>query len=148
MISTTFVKSLADCNAAAKAPRLKCLLNLMDYVKRPEQKIFLRQILPEVILCVKEINHKSREASFSLLNSMFRLWQKLTPESVSEVDALNEYMHLVMVGLAGSTNMISCTCLALASLTFEFKGIFKVETVFNFCSSLIYLNLQKTYLVR
>ena len=119
-IATTFVASLADCNAAAKAPRLKCLLSLMDYVRMADQKVFLRQILPEVILCLKEINYKSRDASFALLNSMLKLWQKLSPNS-PETDSLNEFMHLVMVGLAGSTNMIACTCLALASLTHEFK---------------------------
>jgi hypothetical protein len=124
LITSTFVASLSDCNAAAKAPRLKCLLNLMKYVRSPEQKIFLRQILPEVILCIKEINFKSREASLSLLNSMLKIWQKLSTEAdtnLSEIDSLNEFMHLVMVGLAGSTNMISCTCLALSSLAIEFK---------------------------
>ncbi len=123
-ITSTFSKSLANCNAAAKVPRLKCILDLMDYVKDVEQKPFLRQILPEVIICIREVNHKSREAAFELLNSMLRLWQKLgltLSEPVSESDSLNEFVHLVMIGLAGSTNMVSCTCLALSSLTSEFR---------------------------
>lgn len=37
------------------------------------------------------------------------------------LDSLSEFFHLVMVGLAGSTNMVSCTCFALSSLTFEFR---------------------------
>jgi hypothetical protein len=124
-ITSTFSKSLANCNAAAKVPRLKCILDLMDYVKDADQKPFLRQILPEVILCIREVNHKSREAAFELLNSMLRLWQKLGLKlnpPVSETDSLNEFVHLVMIGLAGSTNMVSCTCLALSSLTNEFRG--------------------------
>jgi ribosomal RNA-processing protein 12 len=122
IISNKFVKSLSECNVAAKVPRLKCLLDLMDYINDQSQKVFLRHILPEVILCIREINHKSREASFSLLNSMLRCWQNLgLLSNVAENESLNEFMHLVMVGLAGSNNMVSCTCLALASLSYEFK---------------------------
>ena len=122
LVATSFVSALGDCNAAAKVPRLKCLLHLMDYVKSVEQQIFLRQILPEVILCLKEINFKSREASAALLASMLRRWQKVTADAATpEVDSLGEFMRLVMVGLAGSGNMAACTCLALASLALEFR---------------------------
>ncbi|RNA27286.1 RRP12 isoform X2 [Brachionus plicatilis] len=124
MFGKIFVKSLGDCNSAAKVPRLKCMIHLLDYVQRPEEKMFLKQILPEIILSIREINHKSREAAFHLLNSMLKLWQKLGLESqppITETDSLNEFFHLVMVGLAGSTNMISCTCFALSSLSFEFR---------------------------
>ena len=124
-IANTFVKTLTNCNAAAKVPRLKCIQDLLEYVSDSQHKAFLRQILPEVIMCIREVNHKSRDAAFELLNSMLRLWQKLaltaTPP-MSEVDSLNEFIHLVMVGLGGSANMASCTCLALSSLTNEFRG--------------------------
>ncbi len=96
----------------------------MDYVKDSNEKLFLRQILPEVILCIREVNHKSRDAAFELLNSMLRVWQKLglsSNQPISETDSQKEFFHLVMVGLAGSTNMVSCACLALAALTNEFR---------------------------
>lgn len=124
LITLTFINSLAQCNLAAKVPRLKCLIHLMDYVKLPTQKTFLRQILPEVILCIKEVNQKSRDAAFLLLNTILKTWQKLgnnSQEPVTEIDSLNEFFHLVMVGLAGSTNMASCTCLALSSIAYEFR---------------------------
>ena len=124
MITNLFTKSLGQCNAAAKVPRLKCLIDLMDYVHKPEQKIFLRHLLPEIILCVKELNHKSRETALELLNSMLKLWQKIrlnSIEPISGADSLYEFFHLVMVGLAGSTNMISCTSLALSSIVFEYR---------------------------
>jgi ribosomal RNA-processing protein 12 len=123
-IVKVFTSSLGKCNAAAKVPRLKCLINLMDYVVKPEQRTIVRFLLPEIILCVKELNHISRETAFQLLNSMLRLWQKLginSTEPTTENDSLNEFFHLVMVGLAGSTNMISCTCIAMASLVHEFR---------------------------
>jgi len=121
LIAATFLTSLAQCNPAAKVPRLKCLIHLMAYVKAPAQKAFLRQILPEVILCIKEVNQKSRDAAFTLLTTMLKTWQTLSTETSTEIESLNEFFHLVMVGLAGSTNMSSCTCLALASLAYEFR---------------------------
>jgi len=120
LIATTFLTSLAQCNPAAKVPRLRCLIHLMAYIKDPSQKTFLRHILPEVILCIKEVNQKSRDAAFTLLTVMLKTWQSLSTEN-TEVESLNEFFHLVMVGLAGSTNMTSCTCLALASLAYEFR---------------------------
>jgi hypothetical protein len=87
-IANTFVRSLSECNVAAKVPRLKCLIELMDYVSTNEQKSFLRQTLPEVMLCIKEVNHKSRETAFLLLSRMLKLWQKLgtsLPQPVSEI---------------------------------------------------------------
>ena len=76
-IARSFVSSLNECSSAAKVPRLKCLNALMSYVAQPQHKTLIRQILPEVILSIREVNHKSREASLALLNSMLRLSQKL-----------------------------------------------------------------------
>ena len=124
-LSVGFVSSLAQCNAAAKVPRLRSLANLLGYVQSGEQRSFLRQILPEVILSMKEVNEKSRDAALSLVKSMLKLWQKMdmnAEPAVAETDSLRDFFHLVMVGLAASTNMISCSCLALSSLTYEFKG--------------------------
>jgi ribosomal RNA-processing protein 12 len=84
-IAATLVRSLTSCNSAAKVPRLKCLLALMGYVKSSQHKNLIRQILPEVILCIREVNHKSRDASAALLNSMLRLWQKLGLEATTSV---------------------------------------------------------------
>lgn len=93
-IGNVFAKSLADCNSAAKVPRLKCLLDLMDYVQSPEHKLFLKQVLPEIIISIREINHKSREAAFQLLNSMLKLWQKLGLESQPPVTELGKFINL------------------------------------------------------
>jgi hypothetical protein len=94
-IANTFVRSLSECNVAAKVPRLKCLIELMDYVSANEQKSFLRQILPEIMLCVKEVNHKSRETAFLLLSRMLKLWQKLgasLPQPVNEIGIFNIFV--------------------------------------------------------
>ena len=80
-IAKSLVGSLNDCASAAKVPRVKCLNALMAYVTDAKQKPLIRQILPEVILSVREVNQKSRDSSLALLNSMLRLWQKLGAEA-------------------------------------------------------------------
>ena len=120
-IANTFVTTLAKCNSAAKPPRLRCITDLLDYIS---DRDFIRKILPEVILCIKEVNHKSRDASHLLINSMAKTWIKLTlslDSTKSEPDALYEYVHLLMIGFAGSKPMIICSCMALAALASEFK---------------------------
>jgi ribosomal RNA-processing protein 12 len=124
-LSHLIIKSLTNCNSAAKVPRLRCLLKLLDFIDNENQKTtFIRQILPEIILCIKEVNHKSRDLSFLILNKMTSVWQKDfkdTQQQKSESDCLVDFFHLVMIGMAGSQNMISCTCLALAGLAFEYR---------------------------
>jgi hypothetical protein len=74
-------------------------------------------------MCIKEVNHKSRETSYLLINTMAKTWLKLSTinNGQNEPDALYDYIHFVMVGFAGSKAMISCSCLALAKLVNEFR---------------------------
>ena len=54
---------------------------------------------------------------------MAKLWLKLSAidSQKSEPEALYDYIHLVMIGLAGSKPMITCTCSAMSALATEFK---------------------------
>ncbi len=56
---------------------------------------------------------------------MAKLWLKLSAidSQKSEPEALYEYIHLLMIGLAGSKPMITCTCSAMSTLATEFKGL-------------------------
>lgn len=45
-----------------------------------------------------------------------------TKVSVSDPDAMDQYLVLVYAGLTGSVTMITCTVLALTRLVFEYKG--------------------------
>lgn len=42
--------------------------------------------------------------------------------SVSDPDAMDQYLVFVYAGLTGSVTMITCTVLALTRLVFEYKG--------------------------
>lgn len=78
-IASTLVSSLSECASGAKVPRLKCLNALMSYVscQQPGHKLLVRKMLPEVILSIREVNQKSRDASLALLNVMLKLWQRM-----------------------------------------------------------------------
>lgn len=45
-----------------------------------------------------------------------------TKVSISDPDAMDQYLVLVYAGLTGSVTMITCTVLALTRLVFEYKG--------------------------
>ena len=52
-----------------------------------------------------------------------------------------------MVGLAGSTNMTSCTCLALSALAHEFRGIFIFDLIIGkLVKLIIFNNIKKIFL--
>lgn len=78
-IASTLASSLSECASGAKVPRLKCLNALMAYVSchQPGHKLLVRKMLPEVILSIREVNQKSRDASLALLNVMLKLWQRM-----------------------------------------------------------------------
>lgn len=82
------LKSIANTAPGAKYPRLKCILHLIEKVKQPEQKQLLKQILPEVILCVKEVNTKARETAFTLISAFLRAWQRADTNSAQPVSEI------------------------------------------------------------
>lgn len=93
-IMRSFTSSLNECTVAAKVPRLKCLNALMAYISEPTHKTLLKHILPEVILSIREVNQKSREASFILLNTMMRLWVKLSSDEDTSTNESGYYFFL------------------------------------------------------
>ncbi|XP_052226276.1 RRP12-like protein isoform X6 [Dreissena polymorpha] len=117
-IQQALLKSLSTSSPSSKAPRLRCLVNIFQ-VLESRQDEFLLAVVPEAILCTKEIAEKARAASYALLvemgNSCIR-W------SGGETDcALEEYFKMVMAGLAGSPQMIGATLLALTRIMYQFK---------------------------
>ncbi|KAK3094601.1 hypothetical protein FSP39_003915 [Pinctada imbricata] len=117
-IQNTLLESLSSSSPSSKAPRLRCLNNLFKGLDEP-QTDFLHAVIPEAILCTKEVAERARTAAFSLLVEMGRAqvrWSTTTSQ-----EALHSYFKLVMAGLAGSPQMISATLLALTRILYEFK---------------------------
>lgn len=91
----------------------------------------MKEIVPEAVLCVKDINERCRQAAFALLHelgmAMFR-WQEeevgpdnnLTVEQEHKV--MKDFMALLLAGLAGTPQLTRATLLALADVAHHFKG--------------------------
>lgn len=93
----------------------------------------MKEIVPEAVLCVKDINERCRQSAFALLHelgmAMFR-WEEegVGPESSLTVEqehkVMKDFMALLLAGLAGTPQVTRATLLALADVAHHFKGCF------------------------
>uniref|UniRef100_A0A671R9G2 Uncharacterized protein n=1 Tax=Sinocyclocheilus anshuiensis TaxID=1608454 RepID=A0A671R9G2_9TELE len=117
-LKTMLMDSLTTAASSSKRPRLKCLIHIVKQLNE-EHRDFITALLPEVILCTKEMSIGARKNAYSLLveigNAFVRFCGNLK-------DAINEYLGHVFIGLTSSVTMITCTVLALTRLVFHYKG--------------------------
>uniref|UniRef100_A0A4W4E309 Ribosomal RNA-processing protein 12-like conserved domain-containing protein n=1 Tax=Electrophorus electricus TaxID=8005 RepID=A0A4W4E309_ELEEL len=117
--------SLKSASSPAKRPRLKCLIHIVKQLNE-EHKDFLTALLPEVIVCTKEMSVGARKNAYSLLVEIGNAFNRF---SGNHKDAMNEFLGHVYVGLTGSVTMITCTVLALTRLVFQFKDSIDVSAL-------------------
>uniref|UniRef100_A0A8C2WT75 Ribosomal RNA processing 12 homolog n=1 Tax=Cyclopterus lumpus TaxID=8103 RepID=A0A8C2WT75_CYCLU len=112
-LKVVLLETLKNASSPAKRPRLKCLIHIVKRLNE-EHKDFITTLLPEVIICTKEVSVGARNNAYNLLveigNAFVRFY------------AMEQYLMLVYAGLTGSVTMITCTVLALTRLVFEYKG--------------------------
>ncbi|KAJ9588968.1 hypothetical protein L9F63_017728 [Diploptera punctata] len=120
------IDSLSTSAAPCKGPRLRCLIHLIKKLDNTNMDI-LKQIIPEAILCCKDINERCRTAAFNLLVEIGKLM--LADSDKSQEDIIREYLRLLMAGLAGSPTLITATILALARAVHEYKDIMPFDLV-------------------
>jgi len=112
------LKTLASSSSASKTPRLRCLAHIVRKLENPVQ--FIQAIIPEVILCTKEVAVKARSSAFTLLieccNASFRSSDKTRQE------CLTSFLELVAAGIAGSPHMISATIISVSRVVYEFRS--------------------------
>ncbi|KAF6205471.1 hypothetical protein GE061_019644 [Apolygus lucorum] len=107
-IKAVVLQSFSTANPSSKGARLRCIAQLLN---RPENSLSLVDaILPEAILSLKDINGKTKETAHKILATLF---QKLPVE---------EIVTPLLGGLMGTTSMISCSILALASMVYHCKN--------------------------
>uniref|UniRef100_A0A8C8R7I7 Ribosomal RNA processing 12 homolog n=1 Tax=Pelusios castaneus TaxID=367368 RepID=A0A8C8R7I7_9SAUR len=125
--------SLQSAASPAKRPRLKCLFHIVKQLTAKDED-FVTALVPEVILCTKEVSVGARKNAFLLLVEMGQAFLRFGP---TPQDAVQRFLLLVYAGLTGSVTMISCTVLALTSLLFQFQdhmGLSVVEQLLqNVC---------------
>ncbi|XP_062988583.1 RRP12-like protein [Elgaria multicarinata webbii] len=109
--------SLPTATSPAKRPRLKCLFHIVKQLT-VEHEDFVTALVPEVVLCTKEVSVGARKNAYNLLVEIGHAFLRFGP---TPKDGMQRYLLLVYAGLTSSVTMISCTVLALARLLFEFK---------------------------
>ncbi|XP_033632668.1 RRP12-like protein [Asterias rubens] len=136
-LQETLVTSLSSSSPASKGPRMKCLIHII-HVLPSENLDFLETIIPEIILCTKEVNSKTRGTAFELLVDLGKAMMRWSEEPKEA--CVGRYIGMLSAGLAGSPQMISATVQALTRVVYEFKdvvqGSFMSQMMEGVCSLL------------
>ncbi|XP_031434840.1 RRP12-like protein isoform X2 [Clupea harengus] len=119
------VSSLKTAASPAKRPRLKCLIHIVKQLKE-EHKEFIITLLPEVIICTKEVSLGARKNAFTLLIEMGNAFTRFCG---NQKDALEEFLCVIYVGLTGTVTMMTCTVLALSRLVFHYRDSIESATL-------------------
>ncbi|XP_075933158.1 RRP12-like protein [Anarhichas minor] len=123
-LKVVLLETLKNASSPAKRPRLKCLIHIVKRLNE-EHKDFITTLLPEVIICTKEVSVGARKNAYSLLVEIGNAFVRFCGDPK---DAMDQYLVFVYAGLTGSVTMITCTVLALTRLVFEYKDAIDVST--------------------
>ncbi|KAF6111210.1 ribosomal RNA processing 12-like protein [Phyllostomus discolor] len=139
-LKKTLLDSLRTTSSPAKRPRLKCLIHIVKKLTA-EHEEFITALVPEVILCTKEVSVGARKNAFALLVEMGHAFLRFGP---SQEEALQRYLVLIYPGLVGAVTMVSCSILALTHLLFEFKGLMGTSTMEQLLENVCLLLASRT----
>ncbi|XP_037660690.1 RRP12-like protein isoform X2 [Choloepus didactylus] len=139
-LKKTLLDSLRSTSSPAKRPRLKCLIHIVKKLSG-EHEEFIAALVPEVILCTKEVSVGARKNAFALLVEMGHAFLRFGP---NQEDALQRYLVLIYPGLVGPVSMVSCSILALTHLLFQFKGLMGTSTVEQLLENVCLLLASRT----
>uniref|UniRef100_A0A2K5F4J6 Ribosomal RNA processing 12 homolog n=1 Tax=Aotus nancymaae TaxID=37293 RepID=A0A2K5F4J6_AOTNA len=139
-LKKTLLDSLQSTSSPAKRPRLKCLIHIVRKLSA-EHEEFITALVPEVILCTKEVSVGARKNAFALLVEMGHAFLRF---GSNQEEALQRYLVLIYPGLVGAVTMVSCSILALTHLLFEFKGLMGTSTVEQLLENVCLLLASRT----
>ncbi|NXP55860.1 RRP12 protein, partial [Heliornis fulica] len=139
-LQTVLLDSLKSAASPAKRPRLKCLLHIVKQLSA-EHEPFVAALVPEVILCTKEVSVGARKNAYVLLVEMGHAFIRFGP---TPQEAMERFLLLIYAGLTGSVTMISCTVLALTRLFFEFKDHLELSVVEQLLQNICLLLASRT----
>ncbi|XP_033203361.2 RRP12-like protein isoform X1 [Bombus vancouverensis nearcticus] len=122
-IQKLLISSATEVAKPSRGARLRCLIHLIKIHPQLEKTKFLEAIVPEAIMCLKELNEKCRTSAYQLLNI-------IAEKFVGNPTHFNDFVNMLMVGLSGAIEKY-CTAslLALSSVTYHYNGSLGIETV-------------------
>ncbi len=121
-IQEVLLKSLSSSSPASKKFRLRCLIHVIRKLN-PNNKAFAIKVVPEAVLCIKEVNKVARSEAFTLVVCIGEAMIKWNAD-LEPGEALKEYLEALFAGLAGSPFMINCSLLAVTRVFYEFRDVF------------------------
>ncbi|XP_077437828.1 RRP12-like protein [Vanacampus margaritifer] len=124
-LKAVLLETLKSASSPAKRPRLKCLIHITKRLDE-EHKDFIALLLPEVILCTKEMSVGARKNAYTLLVEIGNAFVRFCG-NVQE--AIKQYLVMVYAGLSGPITIVTCTVLALTRLVYEYKDSIEVSTM-------------------
>ncbi|XP_066585957.1 RRP12-like protein [Prorops nasuta] len=127
-IQKVIISSATTVINSSRTARLRCLMHLVKIHPQLEKTKFFEAIVPEVVLCIKNINERCRTTAYQLLNDIAHKLMK-------KGNYLQEFTKMLMAGFDGEPKYCSASLLALASLTYHFNGSLGVETVLEILKS-------------
>lgn len=145
-LENMFVQTVGITHTSARASRLAALEVVVGLLPSSDLH-FIPSILQEVIMSTKDVNERSREASYSLL---IQIGNKMAqggviqnnkvpgfdPQAAPSEANLTEYFTMVSAGLAAqSPHMISATITAISCLIYEFKDQMPQELMIEIAST-------------
>ncbi|KAF2768049.1 NUC173-domain-containing protein [Teratosphaeria nubilosa] len=157
------IPRLADSEIGRQAiqrDRLASITHIIPFLPNNDLH-FIPSVLSEVVIGVKEVNEKARNAAFDLLVLMGEKMTEggkvinakvpgMSADAPSAEASLEEYFTMVSAGLAGSTpHMISASITALTRLLYEFRQTLKQETVTDLVQTMdLFLTSNNREIVR
>uniref|UniRef100_A0A672G1Y3 Uncharacterized protein n=1 Tax=Salarias fasciatus TaxID=181472 RepID=A0A672G1Y3_SALFA len=139
-LKAVLLETLKSASSPAKRPRLKCLTHIVKRLDE-EHKDFITALLPEVIICTKEVSAGARKSAYTLLVEIGSAFVRFCG---NKKDAMDQYLLLVYAGLMGSVTMITCTVLALTRLVFEYRDSIEVTSMEQLLSNVCLLLSSRT----
>ncbi|XP_057703940.1 RRP12-like protein [Corythoichthys intestinalis] len=124
-LKAVLLETLKNAASPAKRPRLKCLIHVMKRLDK-EHKDFIISLLPEVIVCTKEVSVGARKNAYTLLVEIGNAFVRFCGNTK---EAMQQYLLVMYAGLTGSITMITCTVMALTRLVYEYKDSIEISTM-------------------
>uniref|UniRef100_A0A3Q2H6C9 Ribosomal RNA processing 12 homolog n=1 Tax=Equus caballus TaxID=9796 RepID=A0A3Q2H6C9_HORSE len=103
-LKKTLLDSLRSTSSPAKRPRLKCLIHIVKKLSA-EHEEFITALVPEVILCTKEVSVGARKNAFALLVEMGHAFLRFGPnqEGLMGTNTVEQLLENVCLLLASRT---------------------------------------------
>lgn len=130
-------KSLNTSATSSKGARLRCYNYLIKaQPKLDHESKLIRLVLPEAVMCCKDINEKCRETAYGVINTI--------GETLLTHNQMENFVVMLISGLAGTPQMVSSTILALASALHNFSGALGQENIKLILDNIVILSSSPT----